>query len=113
MEILNLKVNTKNTNRCSDCPGRNDEEGCMWWWEWVETNTSNGQERLRKQCGKQAMQVFMVEVIKASNRPAAAVESTRNEIVKGFDRLASLAVATGVDETKKGIRATMKRMLKG
>lgn len=34
----------------------------------------------------------MVEVIKASNRPAAAIESTRNEIAKGFATLATLAM---------------------
>lgn len=90
MEIIDTGINYKNADNCKKCPKRNDEQGCPNWWEWVETNTT-GQERLRKQCGKQAMQTFMVEVIKASNRPAAAVEGTRDEIVKGFDKLADLA----------------------
>lgn len=94
MEVFETVVNYKNADNCKACPKRNDENGCPWWWEWVEMNASTGQERLRKACGKQSMQVFMVEVIKASNRPAAAVESTRNEIVKGFDRLASVAMQT-------------------
>ena len=92
MEIIDSGINYKNADNCKQCPKRNDEDGCQWWWEWVETN-GTGQERLRKQCGKSAMQVFMVEVIKASNRPAAAVESTRNEIVKGFERLSNIAMA--------------------
>lgn len=110
MEILDAGMSFKNANRCEACPKRNDEEGCPYWWEWVETNMSNGQERLRKQCGKQAMQIFMVEVIKASNRPAAAVESTRNEIVNGFERLADIAN----QKVREGRRlpAFIKKMLK-
>lgn len=92
MEIVDLGTNYKNADNCRECPKRNDEQGCPWWWEWVERNDA-GQERLRKQCGKHAMQVFMVEVIKASNRPASAVESTRNEIIKGFERLADISMA--------------------
>jgi len=80
-------MNYLNAENCKACPKRNDEQGCPWWWEFMETNISTGQERLTKQCGKAALPVFLTEVIKASNRPAAAVESTRNEIVTGFERL--------------------------
>lgn len=93
MEIFEVGTNYQNAENCNACPKRNDEAGCPFWWEWIETNISSGQERLRKQCGKSAMQVFMVEVIKASNRPAAAVEDTRNQIVKGFENLAAIATS--------------------
>lgn len=75
---------------CRKCPKRNDSEGCPAWWEWVEANPVTGDERLRRDCGWQAMPSFLTEVIKASNRPAAAVESTRNEIATGFGRLAQM-----------------------
>ena len=84
-------MNYKNADKCHKCPQTNGESGCPWWWEYMETNIATGQERLTKLCGKAALPVFMTEVIKASNRPAAAVESTRNEIVKGFEKLAGFA----------------------
>lgn len=74
------------------CPKNNDPERGAWcpcWWEWLETNVATGEERLNKDCGLRAAPVFLTEVIKASNRPAAAVESARNEIVKGFGRIAA------------------------
>lgn len=72
------------------CPRNSDPargKYCPAWWEWVETNPITAEERLRKDCGWRAMPTFLTEVIKASNRPAAAIESTRNEIAGGFGRL--------------------------
>lgn len=91
MEIFDTGINYQNADNCKQCPKRNDEQGCPWFWEWVETN-GTGQERLRKSCGKQAIQAHIIEVIKASNRPAAAVEDTRNEIVKGFEKVTNTVV---------------------
>jgi hypothetical protein len=54
----------------------------------LETNAATGEERAVRGCFYQVMPRLMVEVIKASNRPAAAIESTRNEIVIGLARLA-------------------------
>ena len=78
-----------NAFNCKRCPQRNDEKGCPAWWEWVEESTT-GEQRLSKRCGWQAMPEFLVQVIRASNRPAAAIESTRNEIVQGLGRMAGL-----------------------
>jgi hypothetical protein len=74
----------RNAENCRRCPQRNDEHGCPWWWELMEANVATGEERLTKGCGKALLPRLMVEVIKASNRPAAAVESCRNEIAGGF-----------------------------
>lgn len=62
------------------------------WWEFVAQDTETGKDVVQKQCGYSALPVFLVEVVKASNRPAAAVESTRNEISQqlqeGFGKVA-------------------------
>lgn len=50
------------------------------------TNAQTGQEKVVN-CSFQALMPALVEVIKASNRPAAAVESTRNEIARGLERV--------------------------
>lgn len=72
------------------CPRNNDPKAgkyCPAWLEYTETNVQSGEERIQKECVFTAMPKFMVETLKASNRPAAAVESTRNEIARGFDEI--------------------------
>jgi hypothetical protein len=79
-------MNYKNAFNCKKCPECNTEAGCPMWWEFMQTN-DHGQERLQKMCGYQALPMFMVEVIKASNRPAAAIEKTRNDLVAGLGNI--------------------------
>jgi len=81
---------SKNAFNCAKCPGTGGEGGCPAWWEVIETN-ANGEERINRGCGFAMLPTFLIEVIKASNRPAAAVESTRNEIAQGFARLATIS----------------------
>lgn len=72
------------------CPRNNDPKAgkyCPAWTEYAETNIQTGEERLKKECMFQAMPRFLIECVKASNRPAAAMESSRNEIAKGFQEL--------------------------
>ena len=73
-----------NAWRCEDCPEANGKQGCPAWTELVESNVQTGEERLTKDCLFQLFPRLFIEVIKASNRPAAAVESCRNEIAQGF-----------------------------
>ena len=80
-------MNYKNAFRCENCPECNNENGCPCWTEIIETNIVTGEERLTKACLFSIFPRIVVELIKASNRPAAAVESTRNEIVRGFECL--------------------------
>jgi len=77
--------------QCQQCPRNNDPErgrSCPAWWEWTAENPATGETRIVRQCGWQAMPIFLTEVIKASNRPAAAVESVRNELASGLGRVA-------------------------
>lgn len=74
---------------CAQCPkhSRLGEGGCPAWWETVQTNVVDGSVNVWKECAWLQMPVYLIEVIKASNRPAAAIESTRNEIANGFGQL--------------------------
>lgn len=56
--------------------------------ELVETNVETQQERITKCCVFAYFPRLVVELIKSANRPAAAVEGFRNEIVQGFQVLA-------------------------
>lgn len=62
---------------------------CPWFWETIATDIATGKETLVRSCGAGQLQTYMIEVIKASNRPAAAVESMRNEMVNGVATLAA------------------------
>lgn len=72
------------------CPRNADPANgrfCPAWTEYVETNEQTGEERIRRECVFQAMPKFMMFAVRAANRPAAAIESTRNEIADGFARV--------------------------
>lgn len=73
------------------------------WWELVMQNPGTGEEKLTKDCGYQLMPMLLVEVIKASNRPAAAMESMRNGLIhalnNGFQRM--IAVSAQVAQLVK------------
>ena len=82
---MKIKESTwsKNANICHKCPkdGASDgSRGCPWWWKTTHENVSTNEIKVIEECGKVQLPLFLVEVIKASNRPAAAVESARNEI---------------------------------
>lgn len=72
-----------------ECPKTNNPDAkyyCPAWSEGVIwTNTQTGEEKVLH-CSIQALMPAMVEVIKASNRPAAAVESMRNELSARMQR---------------------------
>lgn len=66
-----------------DCPESNGKNGCPFWQEIVHENQL-GEQKLVKDCLGVVYSMLAVEVIKASNRPAAAVESLRNEMKETF-----------------------------
>lgn len=80
----------KRAFKCAKCPRNNTEDGCPAWTEFMVHSVATGEDTMHRQCIFQALPVLLTHVIKASNRPAAAIESTRNEIAKG---LAKVAVA--------------------
>ena len=75
------------------------------WVEYAETNTA-GEVRMTKECGHQAWPKFMVQVIAASNRPAAAIESTRNALVETLNGIGTaiqgrMVMLSNGDEQRK------------
>ncbi len=69
-----------------ECPRTNDRSArkfCPAWNEGIVWTNPAGMERVMN-CAIEALMPTCVELIKASNRPAAAVESCRNEIANGF-----------------------------
>jgi hypothetical protein len=76
---------SKNAFVCHKCP----EKGCPMWWETVATSL-DGEVKIIKSCGFTQLPTYLIEVVKASNRPAAAVESARDEIAKGFGQVSSI-----------------------
>ncbi len=76
-----------NAFKCKKCPESNSKNGCPCWTELTETNIATGEHKTTKNCIFQLMPLLLVEVIKASNRPAQEISHTKNEIVKGFNNI--------------------------
>lgn len=75
------------------CPRNSDPakgKYCPAWTEYVETNEHTGEERMQKECVFTAMPKFMIYSARAANRPAAAIESARNELVSGFTKMTTI-----------------------
>ncbi len=81
---------------CARCPGKAGDGGCPAFWSTVHENPQTGETKVINACGFEQLPLYLIEVIKASNRPAAAVESMRNEMVKGLG-----AIAHGVQALPK------------
>ena len=70
----------------------------MWW----TTVWNDGKdEKIIESCGYEQLPQYLTEVVKASNRPAAAVESLRNELVKDFGSTLNL-IAHAFPQLKNG-----------
>jgi hypothetical protein len=82
---------SENAFNCSKCPENGGYGGCPAWWEIVWEKPNTDEVKVEKGCGLEMMPKLLLEVLKASNRPAAAVESMRNEMKKDFGSLLSLA----------------------
>ena len=94
METVNQRIAYKNAFNCKKCPGTSDETGCPYWWEFTAFDQHTGKEILRKQCGITALPKLLTEVIIASNRPAAAIESLRNHAMKSAATLNAVLAET-------------------
>lgn len=70
-----------NCKKCSE-----SVKGCPCWTELIETNIQTGEDRITKDCLYKLLPHLLVEVIKASNRPAAAVETMRNNLIENLSR---------------------------
>lgn len=86
-----------------ECPKTNDRNAKIFCPAWsdgvVWSNVQTGEEKI-VHCSFEALMPALVEVIKASNRPAAAIESTRNEISKqlqeGFGFIGQAVASAGL-----------------
>ena len=83
---------SKHAFNCCKCPGKGGDGGCPMFWDTVHTNIQTGEIKTIRSCGYEQLPTYLVEVIKASNRPAAAVESCRNEIAAGLAKVAEAFV---------------------
>jgi hypothetical protein len=63
---------------------------CPAWMALLQENPTTGETRILKDCQFRLSPIIWMELIKSANRPAAAVESARNEIDAGFSRLAEV-----------------------
>jgi len=91
-----------------ECPGTDDPErgGCQMWWKAVEENVQSGEVRVVEDCGFCYQKRLLDETAKAGRSYAAAVESTRNEVVRGMTGIALGAAreaAVGVVKEWKGL----------
>ena len=79
---------------CERCPNRYEKRGCPCWITekhgFMETNIETKEERLVTGCFYEVMPKLMIHVIAAANRPAAAFESLRNEMLLGFQGVAEV-----------------------
>lgn len=78
---------------CGPCPHKFNEDGCPFWLRAelgvVETKP-DGETRVFSGCQfyDGLLVRWLSHVIAAANRPAAAVESMRNEVAEGFEKMA-------------------------
>ena len=80
-------------SKCPETSDVNASKYCPWWKDsgemFVMKNSKTGEEVIER-CGARVMVQSQMEVLKASNRPAAAIESARNEIATGFSKVATI-----------------------
>lgn len=74
-----------NPHTCERCPHRYSEIGCPCWITAergiVETDGQGGEQRVTTGCMWEHIPRWFAKGIACSNRPAAAIESLRNEMV--------------------------------
>jgi len=94
-----------------ECPRTNNPHGntpwfCPFWTDGIIwRNTATGEEVV-KHCAAEMLITGLIEVIKASNRPTAAIESLRNELVKGIVVLAGGPADARCIEHREGSEVT-------
>jgi hypothetical protein len=66
------------------------ESQCAWWTHLRGMNPQTGQEIDQQACAMVTLPVLLIENSQQQRSTGAAVESFRNEMVKGNDQLASV-----------------------
>ena len=75
-----MQPSYKNAYNCKRCPQNNGPDGCPNWIEITMTQAESGMVKVEKDCVAQFMPMLIVELIKASNRPAEELSSMRGEM---------------------------------
>ena len=70
--------NYQNAFNCKNCPESNGANGCPMWWETIATNLATEQTKIVKGCGYAQLPTFLIEIIKAANRPAEELGKLAN-----------------------------------
>ena len=91
-------MNYQGAFECDDCPMNSDAtrgRACPMWWEtvWNKPSVSGMETKVVKACGYTQLPEFLVEVIKASNRPAAQISGVQNEIAEGLAKINGNVIA--------------------
>ncbi len=79
------------------CPRTSDPQAavhCPAWWELAGEDATSGQPSVKKGCAFTFLPLLLLETMGASRSAAAAVESTRNEIVRGFGHVGEVFADT-------------------
>ena len=66
---------------CNECPKKSGDGGCPGWWQTMKQNIQTGESAIEENCAFVVLPFLLTEVIKASNRPAAAISQMRNDII--------------------------------
>jgi hypothetical protein len=80
-------TNYEHAFECKECPQSNDKRGCPAWQEIIMENPRTGDTSIEKACLYVMMPKLLIQVIQAANRPAAVIESTRNELVQALGNM--------------------------
>jgi len=94
-------MNYKKAFQCHKCPQRGDERGCPMWWEIMEVNERSGEQRVKRACGYVLMPDLLIKTVRASSGTSVALESARNEIVRGLHDVA-IPVRIPLDSDPQG-----------
>lgn len=84
--------NYSNAFVCEKCPTNNGPDGCPCWTGLIETNVQTGEQRINENCLFRLLPGMLVEVIKASNRPAAEIGAMREGVIESVTKLAQAAI---------------------
>jgi hypothetical protein len=75
----------KSGNVCPLMRGKCIETRCMWWVQLRVTNKNTGQEVDEGGCAISFMPMLMIETANVQRQTGAAIESLRNENIRGED----------------------------
>lgn len=78
----------KDAFNCTRCPRSNDpqaDRACPAWWEIMFENAQTGEQKIEKNCAFVLMPVYLLEVIKASNRAVEQTCQARDAVIERVD----------------------------